>query len=255
MRRILLVLFICIVSVQVQSQNNPEFFKTVPLINNDTPEWAKLMYSENPNVGDVEDLYKQYFKDNKFVKTVHTQNHKHWIMIVQPLLDQNGFIKPLSQLEEDNKFQQLKEKYEAQQALRVPGSDVGWVAMGPFETFGTDPAIPISWHKNIYAIDQSLSNPDVLICGTEAGGVYKTIDKGNNWSLISLGEVFSGGNAAVKIHPTNPNNYLVSSNNRIYQSLDGGASWDERHFTNGTGHEFEYSPLNNNIIFHAASSG
>ena len=140
-------------------------------------------------------------------------------------------------------------------SLRIPGSELGWVAMGPFETFGTDPAIPISWHKNIYAIDQSLSNPNILICGTEAGGVYKTIDKGNNWTLISIGEVFSGGNAAVKIHPTDPNNYLVSSNNRIYQSLDGGASWLERQFTNGTGNEFEYSPLNNDIIFHTSSSG
>jgi len=255
MKSTLLLVFISLIFIQIQSQNKSEFFKAIPNINSNTPEWAKLMYSDNPNVGEVEDLYRQYFKINKFVKTIHTQNHKHWIRLVEPLLDQNGFIKQLSQVEEDNKFEALKEKYTEQQGFRVPGSDAGWVAMGPFETFGTDPAIPISWHKNIYAIDQSLSDPNILICGTEAGGVYKSIDKANNWTLISLGEVFSGGNAAVKIHPTNPNNYLVSSNNRIYQSIDGGTSWLERHFTNGTGHEFTYSPLNNNIVFHASSSG
>ncbi|MFD2823363.1 GEVED domain-containing protein [Lacinutrix iliipiscaria] len=255
MKRILLFLSICIVAFNSHSQNRSDFFKTTPIINSDTPEWAKLMYSENPNVADVEDLYKQYYKENEFIKNIHTQNHKHWILLVSPLLDENGFIKQLSQSEEDRKHQLLKENYQQQQSLRIPGSDLGWRAMGPFETFATDPAIPISWHKNVYAIDQSLSHPDILICGTEAGGVYKTIDKGFNWSLISLGEVFSGSNSAVKIHPTNPNNFLIYSNNRIYQSLDGGVTWLERHFTNGTGHEFEYSPLNHNIIFHTSSSG
>ena len=255
MKRLIFLIYLCLASFQIQGQNKSEFFKTIPAINSSTPEWAVLMYSDNPNIGEVEDLYRQYYKVNKFVKTVHTQNHKHWILLVSPFLDQNGFIKYPTRSEEDRKNQIRKNNYEQQQTQRIPGSDLGWVAMGPFETFGTDPAIPISWHKNIYAIDQSLSDPNILICGTEAGGVYKSIDKANNWTLISLGEVFSGGNAAVKIHPTNPNNYLVSSNNRIYQSLDGGASWLERYFTNGTGHEFTYSPLNNDIIFHASSSG
>lgn len=255
MRSCYLLLIIGLISIKLQSQNRIEFFKTIPVIDTDTPNWAELMYSDNPNVGEVEDLYNAYYKTNKFVKTIHTQNHKHWIKIVEPMLDDNGFIKQLNQLEEEKKFESLKKKREPQIGFRVPGSDAGWVAMGPFETFGTNPAIPISWHKNVYAIDQSLSDPNVLICGTEAGGIYKSTDKANNWTLISLGEVFAGGNAAVKIHPTNSNNYLVSSNNRIYQSIDGGVTWLERHFTNGTGHEFAYSPSNNNIIFHASSAG
>ena len=255
MKHIIILTILCLAAFQVQGQNKSEFFKTIPAINNDTPKWVKLMYSDNPNVGEVEDLYRQYYKVNKFVKTIHTQNHKHWIRKVEPLLDQNGFIKQLNQSEEDNKFELLKKKRKEKTGLLVPRSDTGWFAMGPFETFGTDPAIPISLHKNIYAIDQSLSDPNILICGTESGGVYKSIDKASNWTLISLGEVFSGNNSAVKIHPSNSNNYLVSSNRRIYQSIDGGVTWVERHFTNGTGHEFTYSPLNNEIIFHASSSG
>ena len=77
----------------VQGQNSSDFFKAVPIIDNNTPEWARLMYSENPNVGEVEHLFKQYYKNNEFVKNIHTQNHKHWIIKVESLLDQDGFIK------------------------------------------------------------------------------------------------------------------------------------------------------------------
>ena len=213
------------------------------------------MYSENPNVGEVENLYKQYYKENDFVKNIHTQNHKHWLLKIESLLDQNGFIKQPTKSQEEAKNTILKEKYLQKNENRNTIVGSGWEPMGPFETYSTNNAQPISWHKNIYAIDQSLSNPDILICGTEAGGIYKSIDKAANWSLITLGEVFSGGNASVKIHPTDSDNYLISSNNRIYQSLDGGDTWIERHFTDGTGNEFEYSPSNNDIVFHTSSSG
>jgi hypothetical protein len=226
MKKALLCILMFIILGNLKSQNRTDFFKTIPNIDENTPEWAILMYSENPNIIEVETLHRTFYKNNKFIKTVHTQNYKHWIQQIQPYLDNNGYIILPSKEEQDQKFQKLKTDYNQRQQERlVPGSDLGWVAMGPFETFDTQNAMPISWHKNIYAIDQSATNPNLLICGTEAGGIYKSIDKGANWSLISIGEVFSGGNAAVKIHPTNQNNFLLASNNRIYQSLDGGNSW------------------------------
>ena len=208
MKHITTILFVLLFITNSQSQNNPKYFKTIPLLNNETPEWALLMYSENPNVGEVEKLFKQYYKENSFVKNIHTQNHKYWMLQIEELLNQNGYIKPLTKQEEDALFQQQKEKY--QQKNRGNKVSDSWEAIGPLETFSTNNVQPISWHKNIYAIDQSLSNPDILICGTEAGGIYKSIDKAANWSLISLGEVFSGGNSSVKIHPTDSDNFLIS---------------------------------------------
>jgi len=241
--------------VTIHAQNRAEYFKTIPVISSETPEWAQKMYSENPNVAEVADLYRLFYAKNDFVKTIHTQNHKHWMRLVAPLLDDNGFIKQPSKKEAARTFRKLKEQYQQRNTNRVPGSDLAWVPMGPFETFSTTTSEAISWHKNIYAIDQSLSNPNLLICGTEAGGIYKTLDKAANWTLISLGEVFSGGNAAVKIHPTDANNFLVASNNRIYQSTNGGATWIERHVTDGTGNEFAYAPNDHNTIFHTNSAG
>lgn len=248
-------LLIMMSSVAIFGQNSPDFFKTIPVIDDSTPEWAKLMYSENPNVPEVEDMYKMYYKENTFVKTIHTQNHKHWIKIVEPLLDQNGYIKQKTKKQEYFEHQSLKEKFKTIKLSGIEGADEGWIPMGPFETFKKNTTKAISWHKNIYAIDQSRTNPNILICGTEAGGVYKTTDRGTNWKLISKGEVFSGNNSAVKIHPTDPDNFLLASNQRIYQSTDGGITWLERHYTKGNGNEFEYSPADHNIIFHTSTSG
>ena len=36
---------------------------------------------------------------------------------------------------------------------------------------------PVSWQVNIYCLDQSVSNPDILFAGTEAGGIFKTKDR------------------------------------------------------------------------------
>ena len=96
MKHITTILFVLLFITNSQSQNNPKYFKTIPLLNNETPEWALLMYSENPNVGEVEKLFKQYYKENSFVKNIHTQNHKYWMLQIEELLNQNGYIQPLT---------------------------------------------------------------------------------------------------------------------------------------------------------------
>jgi photosystem II stability/assembly factor-like uncharacterized protein len=244
-----------LISLSTIAQNSADFFRAIPPIDESTPEWARLMYSDNPSVVQVEKMYKEYFEKNEFVKTLHTQNHKHWLNIIQPMINEEGFIVQLTEEQEKVYFEELIENDEFEPPMNIPGTQNGWVPMGPFETFKQNTMQAISWHKNIYAIDQSLSNPNLLICGTEAGGVYKTTDKALNWQLISKGEVFSGSNAAVKIHPTDTNNFLLASNSRIYQSLDGGDNWIERHTTSGTGNEFQYAPSDDSLIYHTSSSG
>ena len=252
--RYLIITLLLSYSALAYSQNRADYFKAIPNVNDDTPDWAALMYADNPNVFEVEKLYRQYYKVNKFEKTLHTQNLKHWLRAIRPLVNNDGYIIEPNKKLEDIKYKKLKERYEKRNISRNSATNE-WVSIGPFETYEAGTTLPISWHKNIYSIDQSKSNPNILICGTEAGGVYKSTDKAANWTLISKAEAFSGYNAAVKIHPADPNIFLVSANRRIYQSIDGGASWNERHYINGTGNEFVYAPANSNTIFHTSNTG
>jgi len=236
-----------------QNYEPSEFLKVIPLIDQTTPDWAKKMYANEPNVNEVDKLYHLYFKKNAFKKSIHTQNYKHWRWRVEPFIDDNGFIKIPQRSAEDARNAILKNKYIQRQ--NAAESSAPWYAMGPFETFKQNTTQPKANHKNVYSIDQSASNSDVLICGTEAGGVYKSTDKGLNWSLITKGEAFVGGNTAVKIHPTNSNTYLVSSNSRIYRTTDGGVNWTEVHYMNGSAYEFKYDPSNSNNVFAVGSKG
>ncbi len=253
MKKVLSVLLLILFQLVAIAQNSEAFFKVFPTLNGNEPEWVSMMYSENPNVGEVEDAFRNYYKTNEFVKTIHTQNHKHWIQVVEPLIDERGFIFQPTREEQEVLYQKQKSNY--QKSKNKTSSVLTWTAMGPFETYKKNSTQPISWHKNIYSIDQSMINSNLLICGTEAGGVYKSTNKAADWILISKGEVFSGGNSAVKIHPTDTDNYLLASNKRIYQTLDGGLTWIERYFTNGTGNEFQYATGNDSLVFHTSTSG
>ena len=73
MRQFLLLTFLVLSSLLIHAQNSPDFFRAIPPIDGDTPEWAALMYSDNPNVIEVENLYREYYQKNPFVKTLHTK--------------------------------------------------------------------------------------------------------------------------------------------------------------------------------------
>ena len=43
------------------------------------PNWAQLMYADNPDAGAVVEAYSKHYKKNKLVKNKHTQYYKRWI--------------------------------------------------------------------------------------------------------------------------------------------------------------------------------
>lgn len=56
-----------------------------------------------------------------------------------------------------------------------------WTSMGPFETYWeTDGTVKASGQVNIYSMDQSLSNGNIMFCGTETNSVFKSTGKTQN---------------------------------------------------------------------------
>ncbi|MEM1322265.1 MAG: LamG-like jellyroll fold domain-containing protein [Bacteroidota bacterium] len=233
------------------SPQYPDYFKVIPPLDAETPEWAKKMYAYAPNVFEVDFLYDLYYQTHEFSKTIHTQNYKHWRRQIRDLVNDQGLIEPPTRQEEELHFRLLRQKKQAPAQQRA----ANWVSLGPVETYLNGTTTPTSHQVNVYALDQSASNPDVLYAGTEGGGVFKTTDRGLNWNLVSKNEVFSGGMSAVKIHPTNDNVVFVTGNSRIYKSTDGGSTWAESLFMNATGYEVKFHPSQPDTVFCAASNG
>ncbi len=246
-------LYIFFFSLNLSAQNSTQFFRALPSSFEiaQAPDWAQKMYSQNPNVNEVVDLYNHYFKTSPFQKSIHTQNFKHWIRQTEPLLDEKSQIKPATEVEEQAKYNLLK----SIKSRNSQKSMDAWSSIGPFETYKNGTLQPISHHANVYSIDQSENNDQLLICGTESGGVFKTTDKEMNWSLISKSEVFCNGITAVKIHPSDDNTFYISGNNRLYKSIDGGSSWSENYNLNGSVYEIKFDPDDANHIFLSSSNG
>jgi hypothetical protein len=227
------------------------------------PMWVRKMYSADPNVPEVMKMYKEYYKINEFVKTEHTQYYKRWIRHVGQFIDDKGFIRPPSkenQERDENNFLQNKAKAAKQLQTRGSTGAADWQGIGPFD-FDKDAAgashAPGSAH--VYTLEKAPSNPDILYCGTASAGVWKTINRGENWTNVTKNLPISYCNA-VEIHPTDPNTVWIGANNSIYKTTDGGTNWviiGDASFK-ASSHDIDeiaLQPNNPNVLFVASNKG
>jgi photosystem II stability/assembly factor-like uncharacterized protein len=236
----------------------PDLFKTVPVISEASPKWVKLMYSDSPNYFETVEAFESYYRDHEFNKNTHTQNYKYWNRIVstEHFYLEDGTIKIPTVEEENAQATFFKEKYEAilnHQGITARSGN--WSAIGPFETFATDGVTYKSSQVNVYAIDQSASNPNVLYAGSEGGGLFKTTDKGLNWTAISE-DLNLGGIGAIEVDPNNENIVYMAQGHKLYKSFNGGTGWSVlQDITNLKITDISINPSNSSVILTAGNKG
>ncbi len=249
------VLTICIAILAAKAamaQNSNSFFKVALTPNTDMPQWAQEMYSQYPDVFRVDALYSEYYAQNSFQKTIHTQNYKHWRRKVNEQLNADGFIRPISDEARNAILNELAENRRRENnQLRNFSS---WSCLGPFETYSAGTNNVRSTQVNVYSFSQSAVNPDILFAGTESGGVYKSVDRGLNWTYVTAGLPVNTV-TAIQTDPLNADIVYFSGNNRIYKTTDGGQNWTEIFVANASMHEFLIDPTNNQKIFAVGENG
>jgi len=215
---------------------------------NSAPQWAKLMYADDPNVWMVEAAYKDYYKTELFEKNYHTQYYKRWKKKFGNQVDQTGKIVPpsptsLAQQEIAFRKKQNQEKVS------------NWSVIGPYLShaeagnMGSD-------QTNVYSIDQCINQPNYLYLGTEPGEVYKSIDQGNSWALSSKNEDFGSGVTAIEVDPNNPQIVFCGANKGVFRSIDGGLTWiNVLNQSNFGANEILIYPNNQNLVWVASDKG
>jgi photosystem II stability/assembly factor-like uncharacterized protein/PKD repeat protein len=193
-----------------------------PLHDATTPTWARLMYADNPNVREVDGAFQAYYRQHPFEKNAHTQYYKRWRRQVDAYVQADGHIaRPEIASQQAAEQQYLQQRQEATAKNLTPP----WTCIGPFDTYNTENnQIRVSWQANVYCIDQSPSHPDIVYCGTESGGIFKTTDKGLNWQPASHQTLMTTVRA-IKVHPSNPDIVYAGDGRKVYKTLDGGANW------------------------------
>lgn len=212
------------------------------------PQWAQLMYSENPSIFEVDRLYREFYRNNPFEKSFHTQYYKRWRRRYLNHADQNGFIHELSQAEIQSNEQAYRKK-------QVNLKSSNWSIVGPITNFqeGGDQG---SGQTNVYSVDQCLNSPNILYCGTEPGEVYKSTDEGLNWTLVSKNENFGSGVTAIEVNQSNSAIVFAGGNNGVFRSIDGGLTWNNvLPSTNFGVNELLIHPTNDQLVFACTDKG
>ncbi|MBN8681096.1 MAG: T9SS type A sorting domain-containing protein [Chitinophagales bacterium] len=229
------------------------------------PEWVRAMYADDPNVPQVVALYEAYYKTHSFEKNSHTQYFKRWVRASKPYVNEEGFIRPPSIEAFDARFAELmalKAEQNSQQQQRGPNTwgTANWKGIGPFD-FDKDAGgrshAPGAAH--VYTLEKAPSNPDILYCGTATAGVWKTTDRGLNWTCLTLNLPITYSNA-LEIHPTDANTVFCAGNGRLYKSTDGGLNWavaGDAAFSSLSQdiREIAYKPGDPNILYIGSDKG
>jgi len=255
---LLLALFSVLLSYAQQKHQAtpkyPELFKTVPLISDEDPEWVHLLYSDTPNILVIENAYNKYYKSHLFKKTTHTQNYKHFMMMLNSssYVQENGAVY-IPTLEEENiQKNVIRQKFSNQNTQRTVQT-ANWSALGPLETFYPNGVGYKASQTNIYTLAQSKSNPNILFAGSETGVISKSTDKGLNWLTIAADQDMNA-RGAIAIDPTNENIVFISDNrNNLYKTTDDGSTWTVSQ--NLSNSRITAITINGNVILTAGRKG
>jgi len=232
------------ISASAQNMYKPSAYEIQRL-----PRWAQVMYSESPNMFEVDSLYRDYFAKNTFEKSYHTQYFKRWKRSVLPYVNEVGSIIMPTPQEEKN----IQQEFNAKNTSSTSVSN--WSVLGPIQVIQNN-GVPGNGQSNIYSLDQCESNPAIMYCGTEPGEVYKSTDGGETWFSSSMAINFGSGVSAVEVNPNNGDIVFAGGNSGVFRSIDGGNNWVNVLTNSNFGvNEIIINPVNTNIVMAATDKG
>lgn len=212
------------------------------------PTWAQLMYSENPNLIEVQHEYNAYFRVHEFEKTYHTQYYKRWLRNNEAFMNAEGFIvRPTAE--------EQRIEFETSPGGLMEKSSGDWQLVGPHRVYDVG-GEQIGEQSNIYCIDRAEDLEGYMYCGTETGEVYRSDDGGDNWINVSLNANFFTGIKSIEVDPNNSDIVFVGSGYFVFKSTDAGENWSIVLTVDWYGsNEILINENDPNIVFVAANSG
>jgi hypothetical protein len=232
---------------------------SIPLPSPDMPDYVKSLYATEVDYGEVMDIHQEYYADRglrewreDLERDPYAKFFHHWMEGAASQVDADGKVRQLSTselLEQRAAISVAERKMEERPMEKSAGN---WSFVGPKRTVWRAEHRPnqqvAPWQVNIYAFAVAPSNSNILFATSETGEVYKTADKGLNWTPVMTYN-WGGAGRAIAIHPTNPLLVFVTTNTDIIRSTDGGMTWASVLTVSGlSANSLEFSPDGGTII-------
>lgn len=240
---------------------------TIPVPSADMPTYVRLLYADQVDLRQLDRAYTAYYEERGWEKQMEDLEHdpyakffNQWYRSAQNYIGDDAMVYALN-TKTMLAQRAASKKLEAQihNDNRDGGPSSAWSFLGPKRTVwradhraGQQVA---PWQINIYSIAVAPSNPSILYCGSETGVLYKSTDKGLNWTPFND---FNWGRAilSVAIHPTDPNTVYAASSTDIFKTTDGGTSWSIIYTESGLScNSLAISPSTPNTIFAGSANG
>ncbi len=223
--------------------------------------WVDMMKDLSVNFYDVQKEFNDYYKDKRKGKGSGWKQFKRWEHFMEQRVYPSG--NRLNHAQVWNEINEFNKKH-PEHSKKLTNE---WTSMGPTTCAdNTGHWSPGIGRINVIARDPH--NTDKIFIGAPSGGVWKTIDNGQNWEVLT-DHLPVLGVSAIAIDPSNTNIIYIGTGDKdagdnysigILKSADGGQTWNETGmdwniYQNRTISKLLIDPTNSNILFAATTNG
>ena len=207
---------------------------------------------------DITDQYENYFSEKDVDKKGSGYKpFKRWEYHWSHYLMEDGTIAPAETL-----WKSWEQKQEISKNTKAASN---WTNKGPFAQSSN------SGQGRINTVFVDPNNADIIYAGAPAGGLWKSIDAGINWTPLTdhLPQI---GVSGIAVDPINSNIVYISTGDDdagdsysvgVLKSIDGGVNWSQTGSLGSivgdnaypTSNEILIDPTNSNIIWVATGAG
>ena len=209
-------------------------------------EYKKMIDNGNFTIKEIQLSADKFFEKKGKGKGTGYKQYKRWEYFAIKQKDERGYVKDPSFL--FTEWENYNKKRNKEYQNRVVNTGDNWTELGPTswnETSGWNSGV-----GRISGFSVEGNNEDHIIVGSIGGGLWKTTNRGTNWTPLTDNH----GNMYVYSLTIDPNlnttYYWGSSSGRIYKSTNSGSTWSAIANAGGSSIlKIQVHPTNSDIVF------
>lgn len=214
-------------------------------------DYRRLIAEGTYKVEEIVRVAEKYFDSVGKGRGTGYKPFKRWQYLAEKMMDENGYLKSTGFYYNELKNYNARINSEGVSKRSTVGA---WEDMGPDyynATTGWNPGV-----GRITSLAIEEANPNHIIAGSPTGGIWKTLDGGQTWAVLT-DNLANIDVYALAMDPTNSSIYYFgSTSGDIFKSSDAGATWSYlSSVSNGLVNKFLIHPNNPLEIYCSAQSG